>query len=66
MSALRRKCALMEELICFFTSRARVRTHGDTVYCETRNCVKTFLKFGDFSREATAARISKGRASGFR
>ena len=46
MSALQRRCALMEGLICFFTSRVRVCTHHrrNPFYRETQNCIKTFLK----------------------
>src|SRR5215470_4530131 len=52
MSALRRRCALMEGLICFFTSHVRgAHIIGGTSFCrETRNGVKTFLKtLGNFS-----------------
>jgi hypothetical protein len=45
MSALRRRCALTEGLICFFTSRVQCTHHQATpLWRETPNCVKTFLK----------------------
>src|SRR4029450_12711617 len=59
MSALRRRCALMEGLICFFTSRVRAHTSsGEHPFARKREIASSFFEnLGNFSRGRMASLI---------